>query len=367
MHTLFDRKRIGITLAGLLSLFLPAVAAAQFKISTPSSVTNFQSLAVIIPRFFNIAIGVSGVLFVGLLLLGGVQYLVSLGEEGAVTKARKLMLNAGIGLVIVITSWALGNYVLQLLGITVNLTAGTPSGAQTSVGGGALSGVTSGAGLVGQYADALNGLQQAKNDYLNTLNNPSSTSAQIATRAAAVTQAQNAINDILSRSGSGTGGALGSNAQAIQQAQAANNTSWNTLRNSENEVSSAYEALLQSPSQENQVRYDNAVASNRIAQDNYNATEYNLNAETQGLSIDEAPPIPQQIDLGAIPDEPTPDQSVISYGAGDGGNGFFTEQAFDGPAPIPDQINLDNVNAVGSEFGGQSNTDGSGTDTLFEP
>lgn len=122
----------------MLSLFVPASVAAQVVgIQTPDSVRNVSSLAELIPRLFNIAVGVAGILFVVLLLLGGVQYLVSLGDEDAVTKARKLMLNAGIGLVIVLSSWAVGNYVLRLLGISVSLTGGTVQSSQTPVGGGA--------------------------------------------------------------------------------------------------------------------------------------------------------------------------------------------------------------------------------------
>ena len=115
-----------------LGLLLPATALAQVNVDTPSSVRNFTSLGDLIQRVFNITVGVSGVIFVGLLLLGGVLYLTSLGNEDGVTKARKTMINAAIGLVIVVSSWAIGNFVLQLLGIRVLLNG--VSSVQTPVG-----------------------------------------------------------------------------------------------------------------------------------------------------------------------------------------------------------------------------------------
>lgn len=117
-------KRILQTFAVIVATAAPAIANAQVKLTTPSSVRNFSDVGGIITKFFNITIGVSAIIFVALLLFGGVQYLLSLGVEDAVTKARKLMLNALIGLVIVVTSWGIGNYVLRLLGIQVNLTGG---------------------------------------------------------------------------------------------------------------------------------------------------------------------------------------------------------------------------------------------------
>lgn len=115
-----------------LLIATPASALAQVNVNTPESVRNFTSLGDLIQRVFNITVGVSGVIFVGLLLLGGVLYLTSLGNEDGVTKARKTMINAAIGLVIVVSSWAIGNFVLQLLGIRVLLNG--VSSVQTPVG-----------------------------------------------------------------------------------------------------------------------------------------------------------------------------------------------------------------------------------------
>jgi len=99
-------------------LLLPAQAAAQ-SVRTPSKLrgTEFTNIADAITAFFNIAITVAGVVFVLLFLIGGIQYLAAAGNEDNTNKAKKLLVDAVVGLVIVIVSWAVGTYVLSLLGI----------------------------------------------------------------------------------------------------------------------------------------------------------------------------------------------------------------------------------------------------------
>jgi hypothetical protein len=103
-----------------LSTLLPVAAFAQITSNTalPGTVaTRFGTFEAIINSAFSITILLSGIVFVFLMLLGGVQYLTSLGDEDGTTKARKIILNGAIGLVIVLTSFAIGTYVLQLLGL----------------------------------------------------------------------------------------------------------------------------------------------------------------------------------------------------------------------------------------------------------
>lgn len=83
---------------------------------------SFGNMADIIRNGFNIVIGVAGVLFVLLFLVGGVMYLTAAGNDDQSKKAKQLLFDAVIGLVIVVVAWAVGNWVLQLLGITVKVT-----------------------------------------------------------------------------------------------------------------------------------------------------------------------------------------------------------------------------------------------------
>lgn len=101
-----------------VSLLTPVAAFAQNDVSRPIGVPQqFRDFPSTIKNIFNIVIIAAGILFVALFLTGGVQYLTSAGNEDNTKKARQLMLDAVIGLVIVVTSWAIGTYILQLLGI----------------------------------------------------------------------------------------------------------------------------------------------------------------------------------------------------------------------------------------------------------
>ena len=78
---------------------------------------QFRDFPSTIRNIFNIVITGAGIIFVVLFLIGGVQYLTAAGNEDTTKKARQLMIDAVIGLGIVVTSWAIGTYILSLLGI----------------------------------------------------------------------------------------------------------------------------------------------------------------------------------------------------------------------------------------------------------
>ncbi|MCA9388731.1 hypothetical protein KC644_03130 [Candidatus Berkelbacteria bacterium] len=111
-------KKINLLFTTLFTL--PSVALAQINIAQPETAKRFSSLGDIIESAFNIIIVISGIIFMIMLLVGGLQYLTSAGVEDSAVKARKLILNAVIGLVIVTTAWAAGNYVLRILGIGIS-------------------------------------------------------------------------------------------------------------------------------------------------------------------------------------------------------------------------------------------------------
>lgn len=56
-----------------------------------------------------------GAIFFGLILWGGFKYLFSMGDKDAVKKARETIVNAIIGLLIVATSYAIADFVLQAM------------------------------------------------------------------------------------------------------------------------------------------------------------------------------------------------------------------------------------------------------------
>lgn len=98
--------------------------------------TNFSSPASIIALVFNVIIAASVAIFIVLLLIGGVQYLVGAGNEETLGKAKKLLINAIIGLFIVLAAWAMGTWILTRVGILGGSTSGGGGGGTGGGGGG---------------------------------------------------------------------------------------------------------------------------------------------------------------------------------------------------------------------------------------
>lgn len=130
-------NRIILTACAAIAAIVPAGALAQVDVNGITAIPQqFKTFDNTIKAAFNLTIIVSGVIFVALILYGGVLYLTSVGDEDVVGKARRIIINGAVGLVIVLTSFAIGTYVLQLLGIgrsgTLN-TGTTTSGGNVSL------------------------------------------------------------------------------------------------------------------------------------------------------------------------------------------------------------------------------------------
>jgi len=163
VHVYFAKSRASIIgfLIGLSLLVLPKAAGAQEAPTQLSDVlprvgnignlpVNFYSLAQIVATVFNIVIGISGAIFMVLLLIGGIQYLTGAGNEESTTKAKKLLIDAVIGLVLTLSAWAIGTFILTRF-------YGTASGIvprNTSTGG---IGIPGGVGPVGGDRQIING------------------------------------------------------------------------------------------------------------------------------------------------------------------------------------------------------------------
>lgn len=80
---------------------------------------KFKSIPETVDLIFSTVIVFSGVVFMLMLLFGGVTYLVSAGNEEGTARAKKIMINAMIGLVITLAAWAVGKFILITLGFVV--------------------------------------------------------------------------------------------------------------------------------------------------------------------------------------------------------------------------------------------------------
>lgn len=123
-------------LAASLNLGLAVPALAQNidltrTIPTPTEIgnlpTGFRSVSQIVAEIFRIVIAISGAIFLVLLLVGGVQYLTGAGNEETTGKAKRLMIDAVVGLILVLAAYSIGTFILRRVGFT-----GLPAGAGSS-------------------------------------------------------------------------------------------------------------------------------------------------------------------------------------------------------------------------------------------
>ncbi len=71
----------------------------------------------LIRLLFSLALGIAGLIFFGMLILGGIRYLSAGGDEKAATAARSTLTQAFIGLVIVVAAVLILQLVSVVFGI----------------------------------------------------------------------------------------------------------------------------------------------------------------------------------------------------------------------------------------------------------
>lgn len=93
--------------------------------------SNSLSISGIIATIFKTAIPIAGALLLLLLLYGGFTYLTAAGNDDQVEKAKKIMTQAVIGIIIVAFSFGIGLWIIGLLGINSTI-GGTGTNTQQS-------------------------------------------------------------------------------------------------------------------------------------------------------------------------------------------------------------------------------------------
>lgn len=99
-------------------------------------------IRLIVARIIQAALGLIGIVLVAIIIYGGFLYMTAGGNESQIDKAKKVLVNAVIGLVIILSAFAIVSFVMRLLGVD---TSGGPStgqvgepGAQNFSGSGSL-------------------------------------------------------------------------------------------------------------------------------------------------------------------------------------------------------------------------------------
>lgn len=76
--------------------------------------TNLE-LTTIVANIINVILGLTGMAFVIILVYAGILYLTAAGEEGNVKKAKGLIKNSVLGIIIIVSAYAIANYVFTAL------------------------------------------------------------------------------------------------------------------------------------------------------------------------------------------------------------------------------------------------------------
>ncbi|MBI2436355.1 MAG: hypothetical protein HYV41_01250 [Candidatus Magasanikbacteria bacterium] len=122
--------------AGLLLFGFTAFSTYVFgqdTFGTDSINTNIAlggaDIRVIIVKIINVALGLLGIVALGIVLYGGYMYMTAGGNEERVNTAKKILINGTIGLVIILSSFAITKFLLDKLGAAtcVGGSCATPS------------------------------------------------------------------------------------------------------------------------------------------------------------------------------------------------------------------------------------------------
>jgi len=98
----------------LVPLFVATRAGAQVSIDFPTNFAGFssQNVKVTIQNVIRIILGFLGIITVIIILYGGFIWMSSFGEEDKIDHAKKMISAGVVGLVVVLTAYAISNFVI---------------------------------------------------------------------------------------------------------------------------------------------------------------------------------------------------------------------------------------------------------------
>jgi hypothetical protein len=132
----------------LLSNFVLAATGPDVGINYPAGtgLSNSQDIRIIIAKIIRVAIGFLGIIAVGLIIYAGWLWMTSEGNEEKVGQAKKILTNAIVGLIIILSAFAIVSFILNSLLAAVGNNTGTPAGGGTGGGVSAL-----GSGIISSH------------------------------------------------------------------------------------------------------------------------------------------------------------------------------------------------------------------------
>lgn len=106
-----------------------------------------QSFGYIVGNIIRVILGLLGIITIGIIIYGGFKYMTSSGSEEAVENAKKILVNGVIGLVIVLSSFGITQFVLSKLSGATGTNISGSEGQNENIGGGGGGGLSTGEGV----------------------------------------------------------------------------------------------------------------------------------------------------------------------------------------------------------------------------
>lgn len=151
------RAIVGVGLLFAMAFFVLQIiepAHAQQSVADPNSPLNVglqtieqplglpsTDIRLIIANIIRAALGLMGIVLVGLILYAGFIWMTSAGNEETIAKAKKIIVNAVIGLAIILSAYSIVLFVMKMLGVGDGVVSGpsiTVPGTENFQGSGAL-------------------------------------------------------------------------------------------------------------------------------------------------------------------------------------------------------------------------------------
>ena len=149
-----ERKYLKIIkIAGVWALLLAAIFllsnfawAAEVETgldyAADTGLSNTQDIRVTIAKIIRIVIGFLGIVAVGLIMYAGWVWMTSEGNEEKIEQAKKILTNAVIGLIIILSAFAIVSFIINSL--TGAISGSQPAGSSSGVSSGGLAALGSG-------------------------------------------------------------------------------------------------------------------------------------------------------------------------------------------------------------------------------
>ncbi len=112
----------GLMLGGVRAV--SAVSADEFGLNAATQGTYFQSnkqvlgassVEAVIGKAISVFLGLLGVIFFLLLFYGGAIWMLAMGDSSKVDKSKDILISATIGIILVLSAYAISSFVFELL------------------------------------------------------------------------------------------------------------------------------------------------------------------------------------------------------------------------------------------------------------